>query len=42
VATAPAALAAWASWHLLEKHALRLKRFFPYGGVTKLAPARQA
>jgi peptidoglycan/LPS O-acetylase OafA/YrhL len=30
VATAPAFLLAWASWHLYEKQVLKLKRFFPY------------
>jgi peptidoglycan/LPS O-acetylase OafA/YrhL len=29
VATAPAFLLAWASWHLYEKQMLKLKRFFP-------------
>jgi peptidoglycan/LPS O-acetylase OafA/YrhL len=31
VATAPALLLAWASWHLYEKQCLKLTRFFPYG-----------
>jgi hypothetical protein len=31
VTTAPAFLLAWLSWHLLERRALALKRFLPYG-----------
>jgi peptidoglycan/LPS O-acetylase OafA/YrhL len=31
VATAPALLLAWVSWHVLEKQLLKLTRFFPYG-----------
>ena len=30
---------AWVSWHLLESHALRLKRFFPYGRGSASAGA---
>jgi peptidoglycan/LPS O-acetylase OafA/YrhL len=36
VATAPAFLLAWASWHLYEKQVLKLKRFFPYERGTRL------
>ena len=30
---------AWVSWHLVESHALRLKRFFPYGRGSASAAA---
>jgi peptidoglycan/LPS O-acetylase OafA/YrhL len=35
VATAPALLLAWASWHLYERQCLKLTRFFPYGRARR-------
>jgi peptidoglycan/LPS O-acetylase OafA/YrhL len=35
VATTPALLLAWASWHLYERQCLKLTRFFPYGRARR-------
>ena len=35
------AAAAWLSWHVLERHVLKLKRFFPYGEQQR-SPDTQA
>jgi peptidoglycan/LPS O-acetylase OafA/YrhL len=39
VATGPALLLAWLSWHAYEKRWLKLTRFFPYGGTAARTPS---
>ena len=34
------AAAAWLSWHVLERHVLKLKRFFPYGEQQRSSDAQ--
>ena len=31
-------LAGWVSWNILEKHVLKLKKYFPYGRETPAKP----